>query len=156
MSDKGTSHRPSVSLLATLSSLTTHYASQTGASEVSASCRRPRPSAERSGNEVRDRQDAGLRGIKRRPVGWVIRSGVGWRAVSSLVIPPPSPPIVGGTGGERSEPTGDAYGTVRSFSRSVPFPSGSPRSGRDGPWPDRCLRREWNEGSREASGERDV
>lgn len=101
-------------------------------------------------------RDAGLRGIKRRPVGWVIRSGVGWRAVSSLVIPPPSPPIVGGTGGERSEPTGDAYGTVRSFSRSVPFPSGSPRSGRDGPWPDRCLRREWNEGSREASGERDV
>lgn len=42
-----------------VSSLTTHYASQTGASEVSASCRRPRPSAERSGNEVRDRQDAG-------------------------------------------------------------------------------------------------
>ena len=59
VSDKGTSHRPSVSLLATVSSLTTHYASQTGASEVSASCRRPRPSAERSGNEVRDRQDAG-------------------------------------------------------------------------------------------------
>ena len=26
---------------------------------MSASCRRPRPSAERSGNEVRDRQDAG-------------------------------------------------------------------------------------------------
>lgn len=30
-------------------------------------------------------RDAGLRGIKRRPVGWVIRSGVGWRAVSFSV-----------------------------------------------------------------------